>query len=161
MQDLPRSGIEPVSPALAGRLFTIKPPEKPRGGTFQVWSFLPVFFYHHIYLYCGHVDPTSLALCCQQKKKVFLQVKKSAWSWHNEPQVVAGSSLKNTLKAVDAKLYHRARSKAKECSFTGLEEAEKINNFPLKCWSGYRSQDLWGFGPICLIQLSSLRVAYW
>ena len=29
MWDLPRSGVEPVSPALAGRFFTIEPPGKP------------------------------------------------------------------------------------------------------------------------------------
>ena len=29
--DLPRPGIEPASPALAGRFFTTKPPGKPRG----------------------------------------------------------------------------------------------------------------------------------
>ena len=33
--DLPRSGIEPVSPALAGGCFTTEPPGKPP------WSFLP------------------------------------------------------------------------------------------------------------------------
>jgi len=27
--DLPRPGIKPVSPALAGRFFTTEPPEKP------------------------------------------------------------------------------------------------------------------------------------
>jgi len=27
--DLPNTGIEPVSPALAGRLFTAEPPRKP------------------------------------------------------------------------------------------------------------------------------------
>ena len=34
--DLPRPGIKPVSPILAGRFFTIKPPGKPRK---QVTSF--------------------------------------------------------------------------------------------------------------------------
>ena len=29
MWDLPGSGIEPVSPALAGQFFTTEPPEKP------------------------------------------------------------------------------------------------------------------------------------
>ena len=29
MWDLPKSGIEPVSPALAGRFFTTEPPQKP------------------------------------------------------------------------------------------------------------------------------------
>ena len=35
MQDLPRSGIEPESPALAGRFFTTEPSEQP--------TFLPIF----------------------------------------------------------------------------------------------------------------------
>ena len=32
--DLPRPGLEPVSPALAGRLSTTAPPEKPRNSCF-------------------------------------------------------------------------------------------------------------------------------
>ena len=32
MWDLPRSGIEPVSPTLAGKLFTTEPPGKPLRG---------------------------------------------------------------------------------------------------------------------------------
>ena len=31
MSDLPRPGIEPLSPTLAGRLFTTEPPGKPIG----------------------------------------------------------------------------------------------------------------------------------
>ena len=31
MRDLPGSGIEPVSPALAGSFFTTEPPRKPEG----------------------------------------------------------------------------------------------------------------------------------
>ena len=34
MWDLPRRGLEPVSPALAGRLSTTAPPGKPRPGEF-------------------------------------------------------------------------------------------------------------------------------
>ena len=34
MWDLPRSGIEPVSPALAGQFFTTEPPEKPLDNDF-------------------------------------------------------------------------------------------------------------------------------
>ena len=30
IRDLPKSGVEPVSPALAGRLFTTEPPGKPQ-----------------------------------------------------------------------------------------------------------------------------------
>ena len=38
MWHLPRSGIEPVSPALAGRFFTTEPPGK------------PIYTYTHIYV---------------------------------------------------------------------------------------------------------------
>ena len=38
MQNLPRSGIEPVSPALAGSFFTTEPPEKP--GSYHFYSVL-------------------------------------------------------------------------------------------------------------------------
>jgi len=34
MWDLPGSGIEPMSPALAGRFFTTEPAGKPWGGVF-------------------------------------------------------------------------------------------------------------------------------
>ena len=46
MWDLPRPGLEPVSPALAGRLSITAPPGKPQG------SFLnfPLFFMLHIFL---------------------------------------------------------------------------------------------------------------
>ena len=41
MWDLPRSGIEPVSHALAGRFFTAQPPEKPHEAYVSFWeSFL-------------------------------------------------------------------------------------------------------------------------
>ena len=36
MWDLPRPGLEPVSPALAGRLLTTAPPGKPRVYTFKL-----------------------------------------------------------------------------------------------------------------------------
>ena len=35
MWDLPGSGIEPVSPALAGGFFTTEPPGKPAVGIFE------------------------------------------------------------------------------------------------------------------------------
>ena len=38
MWDLPRPGLEPVSPALAGRFSTTAPPGKPRGHGFEPWS---------------------------------------------------------------------------------------------------------------------------
>ena len=36
MWDLPRPGLEPVSPALAGRLSTTVPPGKPKAGGFLI-----------------------------------------------------------------------------------------------------------------------------
>ena len=36
MWDLPESGIEPMSPALAGEFFTTEPPGKPEVG--KVWN---------------------------------------------------------------------------------------------------------------------------
>jgi len=38
MRDLPRSGIEPVSPVLAGRLVATRPPGRPRTVDFGVLS---------------------------------------------------------------------------------------------------------------------------
>lgn len=49
-----------------------------------------------------------------------------------EANVAVGSFSRNTLKILDAKLYYKANSKAKECFSTGLEQSEKINNFPSK-----------------------------
>lgn len=51
-----------------------------------------------------------------------------------EASVAVGSFLRNTLKILDAKLYYKANSKAKECFSTGLEQSEKINNFPSKMY---------------------------
>jgi len=39
MWDLPRPGIEPVSPALADRFFTAEPPGKPLEALFLSFSF--------------------------------------------------------------------------------------------------------------------------
>ena len=48
MWDLPRPGLEPVSPALAGRFSTTAPPGKPRKSEFFVFlSF--VFFLSEVY----------------------------------------------------------------------------------------------------------------
>ena len=41
MWDLPRPGLEPVSPASAGRLSTTAPPGKP--GSVSLWCFLLLF----------------------------------------------------------------------------------------------------------------------
>ena len=54
MWDLPRPGLEPVSPASAGRLSTTAPPEKPpiilySGKVFKEPSF--DFCFHQLYIY--------------------------------------------------------------------------------------------------------------
>lgn len=51
-----------------------------------------------------------------------------------EANVAVGSSLRNSLKVLDAKLYDKvnSKSKVKECFLTGLEQSEKINNSPQK-----------------------------
>ena len=41
MWDLPRPGLEPVSPALAGRFSTTAPPGKPVAGLFKEWVWAP------------------------------------------------------------------------------------------------------------------------
>ena len=48
MWDPPRPGLEPVSPALAGRLQTTAPPGKPHMFRFYVCVFLPSFFSSNI-----------------------------------------------------------------------------------------------------------------
>ena len=40
MWDLPRPGLEPVSPALAGRFSTTVPPGKPHSDSFKAWGVL-------------------------------------------------------------------------------------------------------------------------
>ena len=59
MQDLPRPGPEPASPALAGRLPTTAPPGKPERPFLSSWTVLLVTLCHmasfdnlsHMYLY--------------------------------------------------------------------------------------------------------------
>ena len=65
MWDLPRPGLEPVSPALAGRLPTTAPPGKPS------WSILTCAFSHHLTLAWCHLLPllplttSHPSLCCE------------------------------------------------------------------------------------------------
>ena len=76
MWDFPRSGIEPVSPVLAGRVFTTEPPGKPLMMSFHAWkllifmnsslSFFPpicpicafdVIFKKSLHIYCNEALP--------------------------------------------------------------------------------------------------------
>ena len=50
MWDLPRPGLEPVSPALAGRFSTTAPPGKPLFVCFFLWwRGIPLYIYIYIY----------------------------------------------------------------------------------------------------------------
>ena len=53
MRDLPLSGIEPVSPALAGRFFTTEPPARPRSCTsllHEIWWIAVLPWTNHLFL---------------------------------------------------------------------------------------------------------------
>ena len=49
MWDLPRPGLEPVSPALAGRLSTTAPPGKPEQFVFNMYLLFSVFIFFIIF----------------------------------------------------------------------------------------------------------------
>ena len=74
MWDLPRPGLEPVSPALAGRFSTAAPPGKPRESQFFKIIFINisiVFFNKFIYLLflaaLGlHCYLQAFSSCCEQ-----------------------------------------------------------------------------------------------
>ena len=59
MWDLPRPGLEPVSPALAGGFSTTAPPGKPTSFVFMAEEYSTVYMYHifliHLSIY-GHLD---------------------------------------------------------------------------------------------------------
>ena len=50
MWDLPGPGLEPVSPALAGRLSTTAPPGKPSSELLYLSGFIYLFFYYSFIL---------------------------------------------------------------------------------------------------------------
>ena len=50
MWDLPRPGLEPVSPALAGRLSTTAPPGKPRVYIFYTTAEYMIYFLNNRFL---------------------------------------------------------------------------------------------------------------
>ena len=69
MWDLPGSGLEPVSPALAGRFSTTAPPGKPR---------LASFTYHNAF--------EILPCCCVGQYVIFLFIAEEysiIWRYHN------------------------------------------------------------------------------
>ena len=68
MWDLPRPGPEPVSPALAGRLSTTAPPEKPH-------SFLLCIIFHNIE---GKIAPSPLA---RQPQRFFIPLLINDMIW--------------------------------------------------------------------------------
>ena len=66
MWDLPRSGLEPVSPALAGRFSTTAPPGKPRLLFFKDFSLGISVLCHQISLQCPWKWPSLWVSCCQR-----------------------------------------------------------------------------------------------
>ena len=60
MWDLPRPGLEPVSPALAGRFSTTAPPGKPPLLHLKKFFFNLLIFYLLIYIFSGCVGSSLL-----------------------------------------------------------------------------------------------------
>ena len=56
MWDLPRPGLEPVSPASAGRFSTTAPPGKPLSNTFYSFYLLPLFFHLSFLFFLPSLD---------------------------------------------------------------------------------------------------------
>ena len=54
-RDSPNLGIEPTSPALAGKFFTTEPPEKPKIYIYNLYTYeyiyVWVYIYEYIYIY--------------------------------------------------------------------------------------------------------------
>ena len=66
MGDLPRPGLEPVSPALAGRFSTTAPPGKPLLFFFKFYLFMTVLGLHfcaRAFSSCGKRGPLFIAVC--------------------------------------------------------------------------------------------------
>ena len=61
MWDLPRPGLEPVSPALAGRFSTTAPPGKPY--LFYFWLHWVFIAAHGLFSGCGEQGLLFIAVC--------------------------------------------------------------------------------------------------
>ena len=75
MWDLPRPGLEPVSPAFAGRLSTTAPPGKP--GTFV----FNIFIYFYFWLHWVFVAARGLFSSCGKQGLLFLAVRGLLIGW--------------------------------------------------------------------------------
>ena len=73
IRDLPNSGIEPVSPALAGKFFTTKPPGKPV--FVNINSFIEIYAYAFVYIFSVATFQASVGELRLQNLKYF-----STWS---------------------------------------------------------------------------------
>ena len=83
MWDLPRPGLEPVSPALAGRLSTTAPPGKPFASFWYHWflfvlsvklSYLFTSEDYHILCFYGVVISSSMKWCSVISLSLFFSV---------------------------------------------------------------------------------------
>ena len=73
IRDLPNSGIEPVSPALAGKFFTTEPPGKPV--FVNINSFIEIYAYAFVYIFSVATFQASVGELRLQNLKYF-----STWS---------------------------------------------------------------------------------
>ena len=82
MQDLPRPGLEPVSPAPAGRLSTTAPPGKPR--TIRYWRKKLKKTLINGRLFCGHGLEEFILLKCPYypKQSTYSMQSLSKCQWH-------------------------------------------------------------------------------
>ena len=86
MWDLPRPGLEPVSPALAGRFSTTAPPGKPKSTFLLVKTLIDIWLLkflssislleHVDYIFPGHKQ----SLCSQENKQNRVEMTIYVWS---------------------------------------------------------------------------------
>ena len=98
MWDPPRPGLEPVSPALAGRLSITAPPGKPKSSIFIVT--VNFFFQNQIYpwvtyLECRLMDPNIKIICATFKPS-------SVWIRKEYGEKIKKESLSNTKNSLSS-----------------------------------------------------------
>ena len=74
MWDLPRPGLKPVSPALAGRFLTTAPPGKPYNPFFFFFKEIHVLLFIYLFIY-GCVESSFL-------REGFLQLRQAGTTLH-------------------------------------------------------------------------------
>ena len=70
IRDLPNSGIEPVSPSLAGKFFTTEPPGKPV--FVNINSFIEIYAYAFVYIFSVATFQASVGELRPTKQNIFL-----------------------------------------------------------------------------------------